>query len=92
MGGITNKTVHLSFAVDWSKEVNPLLWFIRNTLTKAILLPITADSQDTALTIFSTLNDRGLALSDADIFKAKIYNHLDEKGKKEFIEILVLAL
>ncbi|WP_297148170.1 hypothetical protein, partial [uncultured Desulfovibrio sp.] len=26
MGGITNKTVHLSFAVDWSKEVNPLLF------------------------------------------------------------------
>ena len=26
MGGITNKTVHLSFAVDWSKEVNPLLY------------------------------------------------------------------
>ena len=25
MGGITNETVHLSFAVDWSKEVNPLL-------------------------------------------------------------------
>ena len=23
--GPTNKTVHLSFAVDWSKEVNPLL-------------------------------------------------------------------
>jgi len=27
MGGITNKTVHLSFAVDWSKEVNPLLGY-----------------------------------------------------------------
>ena len=26
MGGITNETVHLSFAVDWSKEVNPLLY------------------------------------------------------------------
>jgi hypothetical protein len=50
------------------------------------LLPITADTQDTALTIFSTLNDRGLALSDADIFKAKIYNHLDQIGKKNFIE------
>lgn len=61
-------------------------WFIRNTLNKAILLPITADSQDTALTIFSTLNDRGLALSDADIFKAKIYNHLDKDGKNTFIE------
>ena len=61
-------------------------WFIRNILNKAILLPITADSQDTALTIFSTLNDRGLALSDADIFKAKIYNHLDKDEKVDFIE------
>lgn len=61
-------------------------WFIRNILNKAILLPITADSQDTALTIFSTLNDRGLALSDADIFKAKIYNHLDKDKKVDFIE------
>lgn len=60
--------------------------FISNILNKAILLPITADSQDTALTIFSTLNDRGLALSDADIFKAKIYNHLDDRNKNEFIE------
>lgn len=49
-------------------------------------MPITADSQDTALTIFSTLNDRGLALSDADIFKAKIYNNLDKGGKVEFIK------
>lgn len=63
-----------------------LYWFIRNVLNKAILLPITADSQDTALTIFSTLNDRGLALSDADIFKAKIYNNLDKGGKVEFIK------
>jgi uncharacterized protein with ParB-like and HNH nuclease domain len=61
-------------------------WFIRNVLNKAILLPITADSQDTALTIFSTLNDRGLALSDADIFKAKLYNHLSQDEKPEFIE------
>ncbi|GAF21004.1 hypothetical protein JCM19047_671 [Bacillus sp. JCM 19047] len=55
-------------------------------MNKAILLPITADSQDTALTIFSTLNDRGLALSDADIFKAKIYNKLDVNGKASFID------
>lgn len=61
-------------------------WFIRNLLNKAILLPITADSQDTALTIFSTLNDRGLALSDADIFKAKLYNHLSQDEKLKFIE------
>lgn len=63
---------------------NPLSFynFISNILNQAILLPITADSQETALTIFSTLNDRGLALSDADIFKAKIYNHLDPEEKR----------
>jgi uncharacterized protein with ParB-like and HNH nuclease domain len=69
-----------------TSEPELFFWLIRNVLNKAILLPITADSQDTALTIFSTLNDRGLALSDADIFKAKIYNHLDAKGKAVFIE------
>ena len=61
--------------------------FIYALLNQVIILPITADSQETALTIFSTLNDRGLPLSDADIFKAKIYNHLKSKEEKEeFIE------
>lgn len=69
-----------------TNEPQLFFYFIRNVLNKAILLPITADSQDTALTIFSTLNDRGLALSDADIFKAKIYNKLDADGKVTFIE------
>lgn len=59
--------------------------FVYALLTQSILLPIGADSQDTALTIFSTLNDRGLQLSDADIFKAKIYNHLSADKKEEFI-------
>ena len=59
--------------------------FIYALLNQAILLPIGADSQDTALTIFSTLNNRGLPLSDADIFKAKIYNHLKEEEKDVFI-------
>ncbi|WP_335985346.1 DUF262 domain-containing protein [Fusobacterium polymorphum] len=61
--------------------------FIYALLNQVIILPITADSQETALTIFSTLNDRGLPLSDANIFKAKIYNHLKSKEEKEeFIE------
>lgn len=67
---------------------NPLMvyQFIYALLNQAILLPITADNQDTALTIFSTLNDRGLPLSDADIFKAKIYNKLDSNAKNDFID------
>lgn len=69
-----------------TNEPELFFWFIRDVLNKAILLPITADSQDTALTIFSTLNDRGLALSDADIFKAKIYNNLSVEKRADFIE------
>ena len=46
--------------------------FIYALLNQVIILPITADSQETALTIFSTLNDRGLPLSDADIFIYKV--------------------
>lgn len=52
-------------------------------LNNCILLPIDADNQDTALRIFSTLNDRGLPLSDADIFKAQFYNFFKTQGKKD---------
>lgn len=45
-------------------------------LNNCILLPIEAESQDTALRIFSTLNDRGKPLSDADIFKAQFYKSI----------------
>lgn len=52
-------------------------------LNNCILLPIEADNQNTALRIFSTLNDRGLPLSDADIFKAQFYKYYSDKGQKE---------
>lgn len=56
-------------------------------LNNCILLPIEAESQDTALQIFSTLNDRGLPLSDADIFKAQFYKFYSSLNKKdEFIK------
>ena len=56
-------------------------------LGNCILLPVEAESQDTALRIFSTLNDRGLPLSDADIFKAQFYKYYSAKSAKEsFIE------
>lgn len=57
-------------------------------LNNCVLLPIEAESQDTALRIFSTLNDRGKPLSDADIFKAQLYKYYSSLGKKDdFIAI-----
>ncbi|MDR1302342.1 MAG: DUF262 domain-containing protein [Treponema sp.] len=63
-----------NFPMKWEK----LCIFILN---RCIVLPIECDAEDTALTIFSTLNDRGEPLSDSDIFKAKMYRSY--KTKKE---------
>ena len=52
-------------------------------MKNCILLPIEAESQDTALRIFSTLNDRGMPLSDSDIFKAQFYKYYSDIGKKD---------
>ncbi len=52
-------------------------------LGNCILLPIKTESQDTALRIFSTLNDRGMPLSDSDIFKAQLYKAFSDEGKRE---------
>ena len=58
------------------------LIFIKRILDNAILLPIEASTQDIALRIFTTLNDRGMPLSDSDIFKAQFYKFYRDKGKQ----------
>ena len=54
---------------------NPIHWqpLCVTILEKCILLPIECENVDIALTIFTTLNDRGMPLSDSDIFKAQLY-------------------
>lgn len=59
------------------------VYFARRILNNVIMLPIEAESQDTALRIFSTLNDRGLPLSDADIFKSQLYKFYSQRGEKD---------
>lgn len=53
-------------------------------LDRCIVLPIEAQNQDSALTIFSTLNDRGLQLCDSDIFKAQLYKAHPEDERSNF--------
>lgn len=71
--------------LDEFSQEKPLLFlnFVVNLLQNVIVLPIDADSQDTALRIFNTLNDRGLPLSDADIFKSQMYKFAGS-GSEEF--------
>ena len=91
-----NKTDNYSINYNYFKSkcdeyatLNPMQWkeLCVTILQKCIILPIECDAQDTALTIFSTLNDRGLPLADSDIFKAQIYrNCSSEIKRKEFTE------
>lgn len=87
-------TMHSNYAVNYryfqgkikeliNKMPSSFMYFPVRLMNNCILLPIEAESQDTALTIFSTLNNRGLPLSDADIFKAQFYKFYTTKGKKD---------
>jgi hypothetical protein len=73
-----------TFAAGHPVEWQGLCAFI---LAKCIILPIECADSGTALTIFNTLNDRGLPLSTADIFKARLYENCPTaKTKKKFID------
>jgi len=63
---------------------NPIQWLSLcvSILDTCIVLPIECDNIDIALTIFSTLNDRGMPLSDADIFKAQIYRNKNSEDER----------
>ena len=71
-----SKNYHYFFSkCEEYAKTNPMHWqqFCVTILKNCIILPIDCEKLDTALTIFSTLNDRGMPLSDSDIFKAQIY-------------------
>lgn len=48
------------------------------------VLLVVCDSQESAMTIFNTLNSRGLPLSNADILKGYIYKRSEGKEKEKF--------
>lgn len=76
-------------ACDEYAKQEPTKWYdlCITILNRCIILPIECNTQETALTIFSTLNDRGLPLADSDIFKAQIYKYNKSiKDRKEFTE------
>ncbi|MDD9859263.1 MAG: DUF262 domain-containing HNH endonuclease family protein [Nitrospira sp.] len=65
------------------KTSDSLEQFIKTLLHRVVLLPIECDKQDSALQIFNTLNNRGLPLTDADIFRATLYKKSLATGHKE---------
>jgi hypothetical protein len=69
---------------DEYAQNNPIEWerLCVTILKQCIILPIECDTSETALKIFSTLNDRGLPLADSDVFKAEIYKSIETTDKR----------
>ena len=99
--GTVSKSDKSNYAVNYSFFYDEILNLKKNftdgsfiylparILDKCFFTLIRAESQDFALQMFSTLNDRGLPLSDTDIFKAtmyKFYNAESESSGEYFIQ------
>ena len=69
--------------IDEFKNEDPanFAYLPQRIMKNCIILPIETNSQSTAFRIFTTLNDRGLPLSDSDIFKSQFYKLFRSKGK-----------
>lgn len=81
-------TANYRFFIEKCSEyatTNPLRWqeLCVTILKRCIILPIECDTPDTALRIFSTLNDRGMPLADSDIFKSEIYKSKPTQEEKQ---------
>lgn len=81
-----------NYLSDYGEEA--VTQYLKFLLERVSLLPIELlgenqkDADDKALTIFETINNRGRDLSDADIFKAKLYGKaITEDDQKEFISL-----
>ena len=90
----TNFLFFLQRFVDFNEQYGQdnLTKFLKFTLQRVTLLPIeltgetVAKAEGKALTIFETINNRGMNLQDADIFKAKLYNKANSAdNKKDFM-------
>lgn len=85
----SNYGINYNYFLKKVREYHKMQWkdlcyFILN---RCIVLPIECTDLDSALTIFGTLNNRGLPLSDSDIFKSQLFKQqTTEEDKSIFIE------
>lgn len=90
--GASKYAYNFLFFIEKSDEIareRPLEWekICITILKKCVILPIECDSQENALRIFNTLNNRGISLSDSDIFKGVIFSEKkSEDEKRKFAE------
>lgn len=90
---IRNTLMFYDWFIIYQSRNDDLKDFISFFLKQVYLLPIELEGKtyeeanEKALLIFETINNRGMNLEDADIFKSRLYNQAKKQNKKdEFIE------
>lgn len=79
-----------SWLLFYKKSHNNLEAFITYLLRNVYLLPIQLtgktqlEANEKALVIFETINNRGMNLADADIFKAKLYDKARKVNEEDY--------
>ena len=75
-------------------DIAGLRSFAKFLMMSVLIIPIEMhapgirDAEDKALVIFETINNRGVELSDSDIFKARLYSKaISPKEKDEFVTL-----
>ena len=73
---------------EWwdNKTINQRKNALRRFRENIVMLPIICDSLDDSLILFQTINDRGMSLNDADIFKANMYAMPRKQNREDFIK------
>lgn len=84
--------IYLKEQVDKYAQEQPTHWLdlCLTILNKCIVMPIECGAREDALRIFTTLNNRGMVLTDSDIFKGEIYSFYEKDKSKDpdqFIEL-----
>ena len=82
---------HLKKTFDEQNDERFYKKFGTMLMDKLVLLPIECSSFDDALKLFETINNRGMQLTDSDIFKSRLYAAAED-DKEEFIRKWNLVL
>jgi Protein of unknown function DUF262/Protein of unknown function (DUF1524) len=77
--------IHSLFAIEEKQpdESEPIAHLTDWLLHKVILVEIIASDEEAAYTIFETMNDRGLSLSEAEMLKGYLLSQFDDDAKRD---------
>ena len=67
---------------EYNFSADKMKSFIESILDRTLILPIKCEDTYSALTVFQTINNRGMSLKDTDIFKSLLHKSASQKNRQ----------